>query len=132
MSLISENSNCWEYRTDLLDPKNLAWDKNKGQYDGQYVVRDQVDCVGKETFGIKGKQSQTWIDLREFEDKFVKFVYGRSFKQLPKIMQEGDERVQVYLPSNGIVRPVSRDNFDVGCSINGYIGNGASRGVRRR
>ena len=112
-----------------LDPKKLAWDKNCGEY---IVQGNQVDCVGKETFGIKGKQSQTWIDLREFEDKFVKFVYGCSFSQLPKLMQEGDERAQVYLPLEGVVRPVCRGYFGR-FSVNSYGYNYlASRGVRRR
>ena len=112
-----------------LDPKKLAWDKNCGEY---IVQGNQVDCVGKETFGIKGKQSQTWIDLKQFEDKFVKFMYGRSFKQLPKLMREGDERAQVYLPPEGVVRLVCRGYFGR-FSVNSYGYNYlASRGVRRR
>ncbi len=111
-------------------PKNLVWDKNKSNY----VVRGQVDCVSKETFNIAGKQSQTLIDLREFEDKFVKFVYGCSFNQLPQIIREGDRRVrraQVYLPSDGIVRPVARGDFDGRFDVNCYFNGWASRGVCR-
>ncbi len=111
-----------------VDPKNLVWNKSSNKY---IVLGGQVDCVSKETFSIKGKQSETWIDLKQFEDKFVKFIYGRSFNQLPEIIQVGDRRAQVYLPPDGIVRPVARGNFGGRFYVFGYCGSWASRGVRR-
>ncbi len=110
-----------------VDPKNLVFDKGSNNY---IVCGGQVDCVGKETFSIKGKQSETWIDLKQFEDKFVKFMYSRSFNQLPEIMREGNLRARVYLPSEGVVRPVARGFFNGRFNVGSYYySNGASRGT---
>ncbi len=92
-----------------VDPKNLFWDKNNNKY---VVQGRQVDCAGKETFDVTGKQSGAWIDLNLFEDKFIKFMHGRSFNQLPKIIQEGNKRAQVWLLPEGSIRPVGRSIFN--------------------
>lgn len=58
-----------------------------------------VSCTSEKIeFNIKGKESGKPIDLSEFDDEFVKFMYGRSFKDLPGVMREGPLRAQVCLP----------------------------------
>ncbi len=110
-----------------VDPKNLFWDKNVSKY---VVQGRQVDCAGKETFDIRGKQSKKIIELEAFEDKFITFLYNRSFNQLPKEAREGVSRAQVYLPSEGVVCPVGR-GFIVGTfGVYGHFNDGRSRGVR--
>ncbi|MBI4016820.1 MAG: hypothetical protein HY363_03955, partial [Candidatus Aenigmarchaeota archaeon] len=106
-----------------LDPEGLVWG------DGRYVKDSNFKFAEKKVFDVSGKSSNQWIGLGEFGDDFVRFLYGRSFSDLPVQMREGYQRARVYLPSDKIAWPVGRGDFvrfDV-CGF-GYYG-GASRGV---
>ena len=109
-----------------LDPKGLVWNTKSSEY-----VKDGFKFAEKKEFNIAGKPSQQWIELAEFSDNLVRFLYGRSFKDLPQDMREGDKKAQLYLPSDGVVWPVARDGFNDGYGVGGGNCNvGASRGVR--
>jgi len=101
-----------------LDPEGLAWKKD------HYAKTSKFNASDKKTLNIAGKNSEEWINLKEFDDEFTKYFYAREFASLPKEIQN---KAQVYLPPEGTIWPVGRDVFSDGY----YVGNGASRGVRR-
>ena len=102
-----------------VDLEGLTWNGSK------YVKQKNFKYGDKKEFDITGKKSGVWIDLSTFDDAFVKLVYGRAFKDLPKKMQD---RAHVALPTDGDARPVGCGNYgnyyDVDCNY-----GGASRGV---
>jgi len=85
-----------------LDPEGLVWDG------AQYVKEPGFKYEERKEFDVTGKASQTHIDLKLFDKQLVRYVYGRTFADLPSEMKEGDKRAQVYLPAEGMVRPVGR------------------------
>lgn len=106
-----------------LDPQGLEWNGSV------YVKKSDFASAEKQEFSIVGIPSQSWTDIARFYDTVVRFLYGRSFKELPQEMQTGNRRAQAYLPPDGTVWPVGRgifiNNFDVnGC----YYVYRASRG----
>ena len=108
-----------------LDPENLKWDGSIYK-----VVGNKLKYSVKEVFDLSGIDSEKWIGLNTFQGDFVKFMYGRKFEDLPGKMKEGNQRAQVYLPSENTIWPVGRGGywFDiVGCSY--YVR--ASRWVRK-
>lgn len=115
-----------------LDPENLKWNEKRFTYiiDGKSLI-----CSDQRIFNIKGKKSGEWIDLKEFGDDFFKFMYGKSFGDLPKRMRIGIGKAQVYLPGEEKIFPVSfSDNYTVRLGEKFCIGVGygdrASRWVR--
>ena len=107
------------------DPQNLRWKKNKYIIDGK-----SLQCASQQEFNIKGLPSNKYIDLKDVPEDLATFLYARPFDQLPPAMQTGDKRAQLYLPPEGIIRPVGRYGFNVRFII-GFYDDGASRGVRR-
>ncbi len=103
-----------------IDPEGLV-------YKNGYRKSKKFSFAHKEDFDITGKQSGSLIDVQEFGDDFVQFLYGRRFAQLPDEMRMGSRRAQVALPSDGIVWPVGRRVFVYG--VDGFCNNWASRGV---
>lgn len=100
-----------------LDPEGLVW------RDGRYIKED-FKFADKIEFDTEGKPSQQWLRMRDFNKAFVKFMYGRDFKDLPELVQK---EAHVYLPPNAKIWPVGR-GFDF--SVDGYgCGSWASRGV---
>ena len=110
--------------TFYLDPENLIWDGLK------YIVQGQLRHSAKQSFPIsRDIPSQEYVDLNKFPDELVEFLYSRKFNNLPKIMQSGDKRAQLWLPQKGIVRPCFHGGF-VDFGVDSYFNNWASRGVR--
>jgi hypothetical protein len=108
-----------------LEPEGLVWDSGASSY-----VKQGFKFSDKRKFGVAGKASRTLIELSEFDDDFVRFHYGRPFKDLPTVVQEGDQRAQVWLREGG-PWPVGRGVFvDDWFVVNGGCDGGASRGVR--
>ena len=105
--------------TVYIDPKGLVWD-------GSAYVKQNFSFGSKRDFSVAGIPSQRYIDLKKFGPDFVEFMYTRSFAQLPQEMREGGKRAQVYLPPDGLIRPVGRGNGWFG--IGGVYGFRASRG----
>jgi len=108
-----------------LDPENLVWNGSI------YVIQNPpLRHSGERTFNTAGVESEKWIDLNKFPDELVKFLYSRSFDQLPDVMKSGDKRAQLWIPKDGEIRPCGRgyDFYDFGVVGGGYYG--ASRGVR--
>ncbi len=105
-----------------LDPEGLVWDGTK------YGKERGFSCSKQKEFDITGKPSQTYLDLNLFDEQLVRYVYGRSFSDLPPKMKEGIFRAGLYLPPDNEVRPVGRGvlggRFDVG-----GFGGGSVRGV---
>ena len=115
--------------TCYTDPENLIWDSS------QYKVQGNLKYSQEKTFTIdKDIPSQSWVDLNKFPNDLVEFLYSRPFDKLPKVMQKGNKRAQLWLPEEGIIRPVGRGydyyDFCVDACYDG--GGGASRGVRER
>ena len=118
----------FERRGDCLityvDPEGLEWRNDK------YVKTESFKFAEKKDFDISGKVSQQYIDLDQFHDDIVQFLYGRSFASLPR---ERLLTARLYLPPDQRAWPVCRVAFDYWCAIVGdYFNNGASRGVRGR
>ncbi|PIR59709.1 MAG: hypothetical protein COU68_04145 [Candidatus Pacebacteria bacterium CG10_big_fil_rev_8_21_14_0_10_45_6] len=101
-----------------LDPEGLAWKKD------HYAKTSKFKSSSQKELDIAGKNSEEWINLKEFDDEFTKYFYAREFASLPKEIQN---KTQVYLPADRTVWPVGCDKF----YIVDYVSNGASRGVRR-
>ena len=120
----------FERKGDILlayvDPRGLVLNEDNDKYEKKRFGYSEL-----KKFDIHGKESNELIDLEEFSNNFVRFLYGRSFKDLPQDMKEGDKRAQLYLPSDGVVWPVARGGFDDGYYVDGcnYV-IGASRGIR--
>ncbi|MBS3148085.1 hypothetical protein J4219_04325 [Candidatus Woesearchaeota archaeon] len=110
-----------------LDPVGLVWTGIK--YDKQ-----NFGYSGECSFDINGITSGQWVGLDKFRPYFVQFLCGRRFDQLPTEMREGNKKVHVYLPSDGVAWPVARGDYRF--SVSGFgsrygvYGDGASRGVR--
>ena len=110
-----------------VDPEGLVWKDNR------YVKDNNFKFSEKKEFDISGKSSRVWIDLREFGDDFVKFLYGRFFSHLPVQMQEGGQRAQVYLPPDKTAWPVGRGNcYWFGVFGFNYYGRASRGSVPRR
>lgn len=90
---------------------------------------DEFPCTEVKRFTIIGKPSNRQIDLKEFDDEFVQFMYGRPFTDLPPILREGNLRARVVLPYDGTMQFVGRYCYE-GKLINNYGYVWASRGVR--
>lgn len=122
-----------------VDPKNLVWDEKKKEY----FTCGNLEYNYKEEFDIRGVPPRQWICLKQFPDEFIKFMYGRRFEDLPKEMQEGDKKAQIYPPYfNDILYPVGfykhSSKFSlVGIGVRiynyGYVDHEkASRGVLKK
>lgn len=120
----------WECKGNMLiaylDPEGLVWNAKTDCY-----VKKGFKFTEQEEFNIVGKDSDQWIDLKEFDDEFVEWHYTRKFSELPKKMQKGDKRAQVYLPLDGSIWPVGRGSYGDGFDIFSYFSSRASRGVRK-
>lgn len=110
-----------------LDPENLVWNSKNNVY----VVNGGNLVSGVVTpFDIGNKSSGSWIDLGEFPDSLVQYLYGKNFKDLPKEMQEGSKKAQLYFREN-IWWPVGRGGGIISYDLYAYYGDRASRGVRQ-
>ncbi len=105
------------------DPTNLRWKKDKYVLDGRVL-----QCTGQQEFQIGKRLSEKYIDLKDVPEDLVTFLYSKPFSQLPGEMRKGNNRAQIYLPPEGVIRPVGRSGF-------GWFGvsfvDRASRGVGR-
>ncbi len=99
-------SMAWERKGSVLvayrDPENLVWNGS------DYGVNGTLKHTERKEFAIGNAQSTSWLDLNMFSPEFILYHYGRSFAQLPQEMQAGNRRAQIYLPPEGIIRPVGR------------------------
>jgi len=117
----------WERQGNILiaylDPIGLVWDKSKFFY-----FKQDFQYTSQHVFDITDKNSQEWISLRDFSDDFVEFHYGRKFCDLPAEIQQN---AYICLPTDGVLWPAGRGDYDDGYDIVGYGYDGrASRGVR--
>ena len=121
----------WERKGNVLvaylDPVGLMWDEKKGEY-----VKRDFSCSEEKRFDITWKDSNFFLDLKEFPEDFVTWHYGRRFVDLPEEMREGGRRAQVWLPAVRVIWPVCRSGYDYGYDITAayYYPEKASRGVR--
>ena len=107
-----------------LDPVGLVWNGNRYE-------KQNFSHAGETTFDIKGITSGQWVGLEKFRPDFAQFLYGRRFDQLPAEMREGNKKVHVYLPAEGVAWPVTRGGFNNWYYVVGdYYRYWASRGVR--
>lgn len=107
-----------------IDPENLRWNK----YEERYVTDETLKYGYKEELMIGKIPSQTWVDLKEFDDYFVSLFCNRKFKDLPIEMQE---KAHIYLPPDGVLWPVGRGT-GTGLYICGHVSERISRGVREK
>lgn len=98
-----------ERQSDILavylnpNPDGLIWKPSQNQY-----AQNNFHYTQKKEFRIPGKSSTTWINLEEFDDALINFLYGRSFARLPQKMREGGKRARLYLPSKGQIGFIGR------------------------
>src|SRR3989339_344139 len=109
-----------------LDPENLIWNAGSSRYD---VSGGKLRYSEKKEFNIKGKNSVEWICADQFSPEFIKYCYGREFKQLPQEMRTGNYKVHLYLPSEGKLWPAARGYDNLWYFLSCYNVR-ASRGVR--
>ena len=119
-------------QTELIlypDPKNLVWNDEKG-----YLMKGKSsDCSEAKTFTIdQNIPSQNWLDLNRFPNELVEFLCSRPFDRLPEIMKSGNNRSQLWLPQEGIIRPFGRGDDFYDFNLGAYCNYWASRGVRLR
>ena len=119
-------------QTELIlypDPKNLVWNDEKG-----YLMKGKSsDCSEAKTFTIdQNIPSQNWLDLNRFPNELVEFLCSRPFDRLPEIMKSGNNRSQLWLPQEGIIRPFGRGGDFVSFGLDANFNNWASRGVSER
>jgi len=105
-----------------LDPENLVWNNNAYVINGSSLVSSEI-----KRFDIGNKSSGSWIDLGEFPDDLVAYLYGLKFKDLPKEMQEGSKRAQLLFREDWW--PVGR-GYVSNYYLRAYCSSWASRGVR--
>ena len=64
------------------------------------------------TFYIGNIPSKKLIDVEEFPDDLVEFLYSRKFKDFPEVMQKGNifpyRKAKICMPPNNKLYPVSR------------------------
>ncbi|MBI4142113.1 hypothetical protein HY484_04260 [Candidatus Woesearchaeota archaeon] len=99
-----------------VDPEGLLLQGNKH-------VKKDFKFFEEVEFGVSVPSLQL-IRLKEFSDVFVKFMYGRIFKDLPEEIQKN---ARVFLPPDGEMWPVGR-GFYFSVFVY-YFDNWASRGV---
>ena len=101
----------WERKGNVLvaylDPLGLVWDKKKSFY-----AKQDFSYSEERQFDITGKDSNCFLDLKEFPEDFVTWHYGRRFVDSPEEMQEGERRAYVRLPAAGVIRPVCRRGYN--------------------
>jgi len=109
-----------------LDPENLTWSYSSRVY---YLNLRPIGNNVK-SFDIGNKKSGTLIDLGDFPDDLVEYLYGRKFKDLPKKMQEGRKKAQLLF---------SEDWWPVGCgdfknyyNFDTHLNYRVLRGVREK
>jgi|SRR3989344_3647939 len=106
------------------DPEGLVWDATTAEYQAS-----DFTYSSQEQFNVADIPRGTLVKAREFPEGLVRLLYGRSFQELPQVMQEGNKEAQIVLPSHDKIVPVGRGYF----YINYYIGSSrASRGVREK
>ncbi len=106
-----------------LDPTGINWNGS------EYIKTENFKFSDKKEFDITGIDSQKWTDLNKFSDEFIKYLYGKTFNDLPAEMKEGNKKAQVYLPPDEKFWPVTSSDYGISCSIDAFSYNGASRGV---
>ncbi len=104
------------------DPEGLIWD-------GSTYVRQNFKFGSKQDFSIAGIPSTKLVDLNQFGNDLVEFLYTRKFAQLPQAMREDGSRAHLYLPTDEQILPAGRGNFDGRFVVSTYFNVRASRGV---
>ncbi len=121
-----------------IEPRNLDYFANppSGKKWSGYHKRDDFTFRYVLEFDV-GNVGNYWQELKAFDDKFVRFITGRSFEDLPEKLRKGPEKIRVSIPTGGDFWPVSIGGtgeykssykFNIGC----YYTKAASRGVREK
>ena len=108
--------------TIYTDPEGLVWNGSTSTY-----VMENFTFESKRDFSIAGISSAKLVDLNQFGNDLVEFLYTRKFAQLPQAMREDGSRAQLYLPADRRILPAGRGVFNYGSNVNVYYW--ASRGV---
>ncbi|MEK6853402.1 MAG: hypothetical protein AABX64_01845 [Nanoarchaeota archaeon] len=109
--------------TIYTDPEGLVWN-------GSTYVMENFTFESKRDFSIAGIPSTKLVDLNQFGNDLVEFLYTRKFAQLPQAMCEDGKRAQLYLPADGQILPAGRGSFGSRFYVGSYnYNNRASRGV---
>lgn len=106
-----------------LDPTGLVLNENTHKYEKINFTYSQANC-----FYIYGIPSNTRLKLNNFNQHLIKFIFGKPYKDLPKIIQE---TANILLPPDEFMLPINRGG-PLGYDLRGYIYGywGVSRGVR--
>lgn len=120
-----------------VDPENIKLDDNNLIYVIDKEISPKLEYATEREFDVSGIPSLEWISLKVFNDDFIKIFYNRNLKDLPPQMREGQHRARVYLPPDGILRPVSRGNLSQSSLatrfyLNTYSDYATSRGVCKK
>ena len=108
--------------TIYTDPEGLVWN-------GSTYVMENFTFESKRDFSIAGIPSTKLVDLNQFGNDLVEFLYTRKFAQLPQAMREDGKRAQLYLPADRQILPAGRGSFSGRFDVSYYYVDRASRGV---
>lgn len=118
-----ENNNLTFY----TDPKNLKWDAEACKY----VTEDKLEYKIKLEFDASGLPPDGWVDLKELDDKLVKFLYNRKFEDLPPKMK--DYELKIFFINDKSIWPLARaDEHKMFCLYTGCTWGRPSRGIRQK
>ncbi len=110
------------------DPMGLIWDAGEKWQDGKYVTnRDSFTCSDLMAFDTKDIPLGEKVSLERLPDDFVRFMYGRSFNELPEEMKDAS----IYLQGGESIWPLGTGfghNND-SQHMSAYWFHRASRGV---
>mgnify|MGYP001615518433 CR=1 FL=1 len=98
-------------------------------WNGSKYVQDNFHCANQCKFDITSIELNKFVDLHKFPDDLVQYLYTRSFTNLPRQMQTGSGRAQIYLPLVEQIRPVGRGYFSGRFNFLSHDYVRASRGV---
>ncbi len=93
-------------------------------------TKENIRYSGLVSFNVPGIPLQKNIYLEDLPEDLVKFLYGKSFNELPNVMQNGDKRSRIWVGSSAQVDeifPVTRINYEL--EINA-VNRAISRGVK--
>ncbi len=97
-----------------FDPQGLVWD-------GSRYTPKNFTCSEKRNFPLAASiPSSTPIDLVRFSPELVAAMYGRPFRQLPPEIRDSG-KPQLYLPPDGLIRPVGLSYFNYGFDSGNYL-----------
>lgn len=108
-------------------PRNIKWDKATYEY---FIDGPDLDFKAVTCFDISGFPNGEFVKLESFSDSFVKFFYGRKFKELPEEIKKSTPKFFLPNPSYACVRPIGRGFGNKFCI--GTFSDDASRGIRKK